>query len=399
MSDSSLTTRSRPPQRRRRRRYEGPQTVVVTNQVPMATGGGPHGIVRILADEMVSNADMSPRPLLVVESNLIAWRDLAALSNSCGAEPSIPIAARLRRVLGQYRTLSRILKERECVRIVQFEVPRASLIVKALHPRRVHLTVSEHSKGGLDVEAKAASASPITIAKVRLSVRVSFAVADRIVWPSQGAIDEFHKVHRKRAREVQKYVVVHNGIRAHPRRGLRSAQSTSLKRLVIVAADVADKNVDGLLSVVAEALSDLPAGEYVVDWIGGPPERDLSAHQTIQVHARGTLSPESVRTALDESHAFIAFPHRTIFDLAVLEAMAAELPVICPPLTGFKEALGPDYPYYASTAVEFRRAIVELDDPAVRARTGQALRMRFERSFTARTMMLGYLAAPEGGDR
>jgi hypothetical protein len=40
--------------------------------------------------------------------------------------------------------------------------------------------------------------------------------------------------------------------------------------LVIVAADVADKNVDGLLSVVAEALSGLHADEYIVDWIGGP---------------------------------------------------------------------------------------------------------------------------------
>jgi hypothetical protein len=88
----------------------------------MATGGGPHGVVRILADEIVSSAEMSPRPLLIVENNLVPWRDLTDLSNSRGAEPWIPVAARLRRMVSQCRTLSRIWNEHDHVRIVQFEV-------------------------------------------------------------------------------------------------------------------------------------------------------------------------------------------------------------------------------------------------------------------------------------
>lgn len=369
----------------------GRQTIVVSNQVPMPTGGGPHGVVRIMAGEL-SRDDTAPRPILVIEDRLVDWQDLLDLGIRRGNEPEISVGARVRRAFGQYRTLYRLMRDYRNVSVIQFEVPRASLILKLLYPRRVRLTVSEHSKGGLDAEATAVGASLITVAKVRLSTRLAFAVADRIVWPSQGAIEEFHVNHPRRERQARKYAVVHNGIQLNPRPETTVARSpTSPKRLVLVAADVADKNVDGLLSVLAEALSVQEKDTYVIDWIGGPPARHLPSRASLHVTMRGTIPPEAVRDALEGAHAFVALPHRTIFDIAVLEAMAAELPVICPPLTGFREALGEDYRFFATSAVDFRRALYALSNEGTRELTGGELRKRVDQYFTARAMVNSYL--------
>lgn len=369
-----------------------PHQVVVTNQVPMPRGGGPHGLVRAIADQLARDGASGPQPTIVLEDRVVPAADVAELCRRRGLEPEIGMLARLRRIVGQYRTLDRLRRAHGALDVIQFEVPKSAAVLRLLHPRTVRLVVSEHSKGGLDVEARIAGARRSKVLLVRATVLVAFTVADRIVWPSAGAMDEYYRGHRRSRLHDAKHAVVHNGIRIDPDAPVDGGRG---RALVLVALDVPDKNVRGLLGML-EQVATTTGDRLRVEWFGGPVDFDASGYAHLEVVSHGKVGNDVVRASLARARGFVAFPHRTIFDLAVLEAMSVATPVLCPPLGGFVEALGQDYPLYVRDAGELAAALRRLDDDSSVDEVGEGLRRRALRLFTVEHMLDGYLTVLDG---
>jgi len=168
--------------------------------------------------------------------------------------------------------------------------------------------------------------------------------------------------------------------------------------LIIVAADVPDKNVRGLLALLQKVAETTPR-RLSIDWYGGPIGFEASPYPNLEIVSHGMVDNNIVRQSVARSLCFVAYPSRTIFDLAILEAMSASTPVLCPRLQGFVEALGSDYPLYFNDADELSACLNALNDPAYRHVLGQQLHQRAMDNFTMEHMLRAYTTVLEDSVR
>ena len=104
------------------------------------------------------------------------------------------------------------------------------------------------------------------------------------------------------------------------------------------------------------------------------------------------LKPQAeVRGKLATGDVFLHTPTIVVFDLSLLEAMMHAIPVVTVPLEGNREALGEDYPLYATTPDEIAERLLWIaGHRAEAAAIGRALRQRALEMFTNEALVGHY---------
>lgn len=255
---------------------------------------------------------------------------------------------------------------------------------------------SEHSKGGRHHELAEETGHYGWRARfIEWCVGFNFRDTDRIVFPSRGAMNLFTEKnpHLKELAE-RKAAITYNGVAVCEPPPSRPA-SPSL-RIISVAHHVREKGLDQML----EALR--LAKDSGVDWTlvnygnkteltGSLLARSEEAGISSCIDFAGLKPQAEVRASLAEADVFLHTPVVVVFDLSLLEAMMHAVPIVITPLEGNREALGEDYPLYATTPEEFAAKLAWIASHRAEAlQLGQALRQRALEKFTDGAMARHY---------
>lgn len=218
-------------------------------------------------------------------------------------------------------------------------------------------------------------------------------LVDRTIFVS----DATRESHRRAGVSGPGAVTIRNGIvRPRPSAG-RAETRASLGipdgGLVVstIARFTPQKGYDHLLSAAAAVLSATPDVSLIL--IGDGPQRQaMEALADDLAISRSVLFLGSRADVADLLVATDVFVLASLFEglpLVILEAMAADLPVVATRIGGTLEALGVDYPWLVEpgNAVDLAEAItVALRDEAMRKRLSGRNRDRYEHHFTAERM-------------
>lgn len=255
---------------------------------------------------------------------------------------------------------------------------------------------SEHGKGGRHNElAEERGKFGLRERFVQWCVGHNFRFPDRVVFPSRGALNLFTEKNPGLKEDAEgKSAILYNGVatcEAPPPR----PEHGPLK-IVSVAHHVREKGLDLMLDSLRLATD---AG---VEWsmVNYGQQSTLTPELVARAEKLGIasrithagLQPQAVvRQQLGEADVFLHTPVIVVFDLSLLEAMMHALPVVTVPLEGNREALGEDYPLYATTPAEVAERLKWVSthrDEA--ARIGAALRQRALELFTGDAMVKHY---------
>jgi glycosyltransferase involved in cell wall biosynthesis len=101
----------------------------------------------------------------------------------------------------------------------------------------------------------------------------------------------------------------------------------------------------------------------------------------------GSIPHEQILQEMRQADLILACPRVVVFDLSLLEAMAAGRPILTTRLAGNVEALGPDYPGYFANDEELAPTLIRiLGESALLDRMGRMNKARFEKEFTLEAM-------------
>jgi glycosyltransferase involved in cell wall biosynthesis len=186
----------------------------------------------------------------------------------------------------------------------------------------------------------------------------------------------------------EKFVTVHNGIPDCPPRAPR--HSNVVPRIVMVARFSQQK----AQSLLVEALAGLNV-PFRLAFVGEGPLRQGVQRQ---VEALGLTDRVDflgqrmdIPEILETSDIFALFTKWEGFPISILEAMRAGLPVVASDVNGVREAVTDGHSGFLippGAVHEFRDRLSQLlQDAGLRRRMGLAGRRRFEREFTANSMI------------
>lgn len=213
----------------------------------------------------------------------------------------------------------------------------------------------------------------------------------RVIAVSNAAFESFADRH------VHRLSVVANGIQPHEAGVDRMAMRASLgllaqdQMLLTVARFTPQKGYSTLLAAIPKVLEHQPDAKFF--FVGDGPEQAAIADA---IHANGLGQAVSLlgrRTDVaDLLGAADAFVLPSLFEglpLAVLEAMAAGLPIVATSIGGTLEALGSDHPFLVQPddPVSLADAIEQvLSDPVAAQASADAAKARFHTHFQADRM-------------
>lgn len=195
---------------------------------------------------------------------------------------------------------------------------------------------------------------------------------------------------RHRIAPASKIVNIYNGVRdIDP--GLRADPAASPPRLIAVQRFEPQKDHATLL----RALAGLKEREWSLDWIGDgvllPEARALAEELGINGRIRWLGLRSDVPELLSRAQIFALTSRWEGFPFSILEAMRAGLPVVATDVAGVSEAVEDGTTGF--TVAREDPAIVRggltrlIQDPALRARMGEAGRSRYEERFTYQRML------------
>lgn len=268
-------------------------------------------------------------------------------------------------------------------------------ILRMLCPQS-SLVHSEHAKGGRHSElAIEQGRTTLKTKLVRHCVFRNFKDADFAVFPSAGAQKLFEDTNPSVRNLVEKKsVIVHNGVEIFSA-GENKPPSQAL-RIISIAHHVPEKGLFEVLSALTLHRKSGHDFSFVNFGSEGMQSDSLKA-QSRQIGLgqtetwRGLRPAGEVRESLKGSDVFLHMPEVVVFDLSVLEAMVAGIPIITTPLPGNREALGEDYPLFAEMPDQAATHLRWIDEhPEEARRLGQKLRSRAENLFSNRAMALRY---------
>jgi glycosyltransferase involved in cell wall biosynthesis len=193
---------------------------------------------------------------------------------------------------------------------------------------------------------------------------------------------------------ARKIAVVPNGLDVRP---FESRTPNSRPRRVLVVANLRpEKGHDVLIDAAAEVLRRLPDAEFEI--VGGGPERGTLEARAEARHVRRAFTflghRDDVASRLAAAHIF-ALPSRSeAFPNAVLEAMAAGLPIVASGVGGICELIddnrtgllvAPGDPH----ALADRLALL-MTEPGLAARLGEAARAEAEACYSFDRMIAAF---------
>ncbi len=255
---------------------------------------------------------------------------------------------------------------------------------------------SEHGKGGRHHElAEERGSFGWRERFVEWCVGWNFRLPDHVVFPSRGALNLFiDKNPALKEPAASKSVILYNGVATceapPPRPGSGPLE------IISVAHHVREKGLD----VMVEALRRTTAAG--VDWhmLNFGHLSGLTDELRAQAGAAGIgdriefagLKPQAeVRGRLAAGDVFLHTPTIVVFDLSLLEAMMHAIPVVTVPLEGNREALGEDYPLYATTPDEIAERLRWIAGHRAEADAiGRGLRQRALEMFTNEALVGHY---------
>jgi glycosyltransferase involved in cell wall biosynthesis len=165
--------------------------------------------------------------------------------------------------------------------------------------------------------------------------RAAYGVAHRIVANSHAAAERLALEHVP----ARKIAVVPNGLdvgQFQPRR-----RRTPLRRVVVVANLRREKGHDVLLDAAVDVLRHFP--DAVFEFVGGGPERDVLDARARELNIAHAVTfaghQEDVASRLAAGDLFVLPSRSEAFPNAVLEAMAAGLPIVASAVGGILELI------------------------------------------------------------
>lgn len=269
----------------------------------------------------------------------------------------------------------------------------------------VILIHSEHAKGGMNREYAQLVPQSRNYDRYMRWLEDQYATvlkeAAAIVFPSCGALQLFREANPDMLSPAQDRIhVLRSGI-AIP--APRSATTTSdPPRIFAIAQHVPEKGIDRMMIALSHCKE---AGLSFRMRIAGAqtvisPElyrlrEQLGLNEYVEF--LGAIPHQRIQDELSSSALYIAAPRVVVFDLSLLEAMAAGAPIITSKLPGNMEALGDEYEGYFESEEELPSLVAHLlKHPEQAAKMGSDNRRRCEELFTLDKMADRYLELYSG---
>ena len=362
--------------------------IIVTKQWPIPTGGG-LGVARQFFLGLATIGIEGRDVWAVCGTDVIEVKD-AETCRRLADEPHPP-ESRLRTAKLQVQAIRRL--EVPGTNVIAFTPFYAWPLLRIACPgtQLVHV---EQSKGGRHHELAAFHGRFGWKEQiVQAAVALNFHFPHKIVFPSRGALSLFVEKNPALASVARrKGIVIHNGVESVPCKTERAASGEVPFKILSVCEDVPEKGlIDSLRAV--EILCD--AGRNVEFHHFGSVRdetRRFAEGQEFPAVFHGLRPRADILAAMQQADLFLHLPRMAVFDLALIEAMSASLPVVASPAGGNIEALGDDYPHFADSpedAAAEIQAIVESPESA--AQTKHSLQKRAEDNFTGSAMAARYL--------
>lgn len=360
--------------------------IILTKQWPVATGGG-LGVARQfflgLAEIGVAGRDI----WAICGNDVMPVRDADTCRHIADSVPSRPPASRIFTTFQQLRAICRLsVQDTTLIAFTPFYAwPVTRMICPGL--RLVHV---EQSKGGRHYElASFHGTFGLKEQFVRAAVVLNFVFSHKAVFPSRGALDLFCGKNPALASLVRKKAgVINNGIEPLPARS--GWESPPVFRILSVCEDVPEKALGDCLRVIS--LLEKAGCAVTCEHFGTVRDstRHLAESQGIPVVFHGLRPRADVVAAMQRADVFLHLPRVAVFDLVLIEAMSAGLPVIASPTGGNLEALG-DGIFADSPEAAAQNIQNLMKDPERAGRIGQELRARAGRLFSSAIMTGRYL--------
>lgn len=223
--------------------------------------------------------------------------------------------------------------------------------------------------------------------------------ADLITFPSLSAKYLLIEDHRDLEQEIErKTKIIYSGIDNISIDKIPPLEKPGYRIYLNVANHIPDKGIDIALQVFKELAQNDPEARFINVGLEGPETENLKnkamrlgiASSTSFI---GVIPFDKVIGMMKSSTALIHTPRRVVFDLTILEAMAAGIPVIASSALGNIEALGDEHPLILNNqwaSIDDMASLLE--DNSSREQIIKHQRNRLEDMFTIPSMVSQYLS-------
>jgi len=290
--------------------------------------------------------------LLVTHPNSLCLNMLHSLSLDL---KSFIVAQRLHHTCSKQRT------------VIQSFIPNLSYVLAKPRSRAYKVVHSDHSKGGWSREYSMMYPSNRKSRLVRRMKMLEAEVAeycDIIVFPSRGAYDLFRELHCDLVQiPHDKVQILYTGVPDWLLKCGSAIIGKGPKIILNVAHHVPEKRIDRYVKAVDVFLKKVGGAkrDFVAVNYGRFTSLTKALSKHTEVRFNGLVTHDELIKEMSKCWVLVSVPEVSVFELVILEAMSLGKPIIASKVGGNIEALGDDYPLYASEPEEIADILLELE--------------------------------------